>query len=204
MTRVYVLTLTLASIAFGIIGYVAFDAHSDAGVTIQRLTRIEQSVCTTDPGGAECAEQRRQIARQEPLRNPCISFRRIIRPRSIYRDFTRCGEVDRHRGPDQEGSDDDVPQSGAAAGGGATGGPAPDGGSGGAPGDGGDGGADDPPPAAPGPGPSDPGGGEPPPGPDPTPNPPAPPPAPPSLGDRVDDALDQVCALTGPLGVCIR
>lgn len=61
----------------------------------QRVTRIERSPCQSDPADPECAALRRQTALEEPLSNPCISFRRIIRPRTVFRKYTRCGDYRR-------------------------------------------------------------------------------------------------------------
>jgi hypothetical protein len=39
--------------------------------------RVEGQPCTTNPSGAECAEVRLDVAKAEPIRNPCTSFQRV-------------------------------------------------------------------------------------------------------------------------------
>lgn len=179
----------VAVIALGV-GVVNFQANQH---TQDRVTRIEQSPCQANPAGPECARVRRQTAKREPLSVPCISFRRIVQPRSVYRRFTRCGDYRRRQ---ERGSDATDPTRAAPVG-------APDTGDGSS-----SDGSDQP-------APSDPPTTVPPPDP-PATNPPSPPqpPSPPSnpppsslggqLGEAVDGVTDLGCELTNALGVCVR
>ena len=177
----------------------------------QRVLRIERSPCQSDPAGPECAALRRQTALQEPLSNPCISFRRIIRPRAVFRKYTRCGDYRRahEKGRSRESTlggknDGDSSTTGATPGTRSTGGSVPSGpGSSGGGGSNDGGGGNQPAP----PNPPDPPAPTPP-----TPTPPDPPspsaPTPPSLGDQIGNTVDGVtnlgCQVTNALGICIK
>jgi len=58
------------------------------------VTFQAKTACTKDPGGPECAEIRQEVARAEPIKNPCISFQRVTsrRGRNCPGDFTTQGK----------------------------------------------------------------------------------------------------------------
>ncbi len=53
-------------------------------------TFVAKTACTRDPTSAACAKIREEIARAEPIRNPCISYQRVTatRGRNCPKDFT--------------------------------------------------------------------------------------------------------------------
>jgi len=62
-------------------------------------TFVTKSACTRDPAGAACAAIRQDIARAEPIRNPCIGYQRVTRTRgrACPKDFI---DLRRGRGPE--------------------------------------------------------------------------------------------------------
>lgn len=143
----WLVTLPLAGLAALAVGVGAYN-YFEVRDTATRVTRIEASPCQRDPQSHECAALRRSILLNEPIANSCISFRRIVRPRAVFKKFTRCGdyrrahESTRSRRSIQGGANDgDSNTTGTTPGSRSTGGSVPpsDGGSsGGSSGDGGD------------------------------------------------------------------
>lgn len=83
--------LTVIAIGAGILTIVTVrDVES-------RVRVIETSPCR-EIQSKECADYRRDLARNDPLSVPCISFRRIIVPDSVFREYTRCGDFRRKHG----------------------------------------------------------------------------------------------------------
>lgn len=107
ITTIYAIVL----LALGVFTLVrGEDTRTDVGGVTERIRVIEQGDCQRAPASRACARIRREIAREEPIRNPCISFRRIVRPRSVYQRFTRCAEIDRQSptpGENDEGQQPD-------------------------------------------------------------------------------------------------
>ncbi len=72
--------VTLAFTAVGIGAVAVFLAISALYFTDQvgqRVTRVEQTPCNRNPAGRACAQTRLEVAKAEPLRNPCASFQRV-------------------------------------------------------------------------------------------------------------------------------
>lgn len=194
----------LAALALAVGAYNYFAVRD----TATRITRIEASPCQKDPKSRECAALRRSILLKEPISNSCISFRRIIRPRSVFLKYTRCGDYRRANEKSRESNggtnNGNSDKAGSTPGQRSTGGSVPSGpGSSGGGGSSDGGGGDQPAP----PNPTDPPAPTPP-----TPTPPDPPsppaPAPPSLGNQIGNTVDGVtnlgCQVTNALGICIK
>lgn len=199
----WIVTFPLAALAALAVGVGAYNFIQvrDQG---ERVTRIERSPCQL-PASPECFAVTRAVARLEPLSNACISFRRVIRPRSVYRQFTRCGDYRRaHDLPTDKEEQRNDGTTGTTTSPRSTGGPVPDSPSGT---DGGSGGTSDIQPEPVDPPPSDPPSTPPdPPAPPSPPSPPAPPspPSSPTLGDAIDEVTGIGCQITSPLGICIK
>ena len=206
----WLVTLPLAGLAALAVAVGAYNYFAVRD-TATRVTRIEASPCQKDPKSRECAALRRSILLSEPISNSCISFRRIIRPRTVFRKYTRCGDYRRahEKGRSRESTlggknDGNSRTTGATPGTRSTGGSVPSGpGSSGGGGSNDGGGGNQPAP----PNPPDPPAPTPP-----TPTPPDPPspsaPTPPSLGDQIGNTVDGVtnlgCQVTNALGICIK
>ena len=102
VTAILVTGITSALVAVALVG--ALGLYTQA-------TFAPKTACTKDPAGRECAEIRLEIAKAEPLRNPCASYQRVTsrRGRNCERFYV---QRQRSRGPSFNRS---------AAGGGATG-----------------------------------------------------------------------------------
>jgi hypothetical protein len=112
VTAILVASGLSAALAVVLVG--ALGLYSSA--TFQAKT-----ACTKDPAGKECAELRLEVAKAEPLRNPCASFQRVTsrRGKNCDRFFVRPGKElqansksvqdldngsEGEAGPDQSGS----------------------------------------------------------------------------------------------------
>lgn len=98
-------------------------------------TFVAKSACTKDPASAACAAIREDVARAEPIRNPCIAHQRVTRTRGRacpkdYIDLRRSGSTGAAR-VREAGDVGPVPTAGGGTGGGMGANQGPHGGGGG-------------------------------------------------------------------------
>jgi len=69
-------TLAVVAITVGILGTITVGYR---GETTRHI--VTKSPCLTAPDSAACAAIREDVARAEPIRNPCIGYQRVTRTR---------------------------------------------------------------------------------------------------------------------------
>lgn len=106
-------TLALVALMVGVVGTASVAIR---GEETRRI--VTKSPCLVAPDGKACADIRQDVARAEPIRNPCVSYQRVTRTRgrACPKDF-----IDLSQRPEGQATSKEVHGSGA----GATGGPAP-------------------------------------------------------------------------------
>lgn len=88
---------TSALVSAGVSGIAVLAVISLAVYSNQ--TFVQKTPCTKDATSAACAKIREEVARAEPIRNPCISYQRVTatRGRNCPRRFVRHRQEAKHR-----------------------------------------------------------------------------------------------------------
>lgn len=72
-------TLALVALMVGVVGTVSVVGVAIRGEETRRI--VTKSPCLSSPEGKPCADLRQEVARAEPIRNPCVSYQRVTRTR---------------------------------------------------------------------------------------------------------------------------
>jgi hypothetical protein len=85
--------VTLALMIAVLAAAVAINAERRNDSQDVEVTKIQKTPCNKNPSGEKCADLRLEVARAEPLRNPCASYQRVTsrRGRNCERFYVRPG-----------------------------------------------------------------------------------------------------------------
>lgn len=72
--------LAIAALAIGLLYVVVVNFQQGTTIVKQgdTITKLQQSPCQKNAAGKECASIRAEVARKEPIANPCISAERVF------------------------------------------------------------------------------------------------------------------------------